>query len=284
MRILITGGHGMLGRDVIETCGARGWTTTTPTRADLDICDGPTVARAVADVDAVINCAAYTAVDAAEDHERDAFNTNATGVARLAEAAAATGTRLLHVSTDYVFAGDATTPYAETSPMAPAGAYGRTKAAGEWALRALHPGAHVVRTAWLYGAGGRCFPTAIAERAHSGKPLAVVTDQIGQPTWTVDVARILADLLATDAPAGTYHATATGQATWWDFATAIVAATGTGADVGRTTAAKFGLKAPRPAYSVLGHDALTAAGITPIGPWAHRWTEAAPAVLGDLHA
>jgi dTDP-4-dehydrorhamnose reductase len=249
-------------------------------RGDLDVTDAAAARAAVAGYDVVVNCAAWTAVDDAETHEAEAFAVNATGAANLARATAAAGARLVHVSTDYVFDGAATEPYPEDAPVRPRSAYGRTKAAGEWAVRAEAPDAVVVRTAWLYGAGGRCFPKTIARAAGQRDRLSVVDDQTGQPTWTVDLADLVVRLMAARAPGGIYHGTSSGQVTWWGFAREVVAAAGLATPVDTTTSAAYQLPAPRPAYSVLGHDRLREVGVEPIGDWADRWKTAAPAVLG----
>lgn len=282
-RILITGANGMLAADVVDAFRTAGVAQLTLTdRDELDILDATAVNAAVAGADVVINCAAYTAVDPAEEQEELAFAINATGPANLAAACAAAGARLVHISTDYVFAGDATAPYAEDAPMNPAGAYGRTKAAGETAVRDSGADALILRTAYLYGRGGACFPKTIAKAGRERGALSVVDDQIGQPTWTRDVAALIVRLLEADAPAGTYHATSAGQASWFEFAQAIVAAAGLGDIVSPTDSSAYVRPAPRPAWSVLGHDATAALGIEGIGPWRERWETAAPEVLADV--
>ena len=185
------------------------------------------------------------------------------------------------MSTDYVFDGAATTPYDEDATIAPASAYGRTKAAGEEAVRAALPGRHyVVRTAWLYGAHGSCFPKTMARLVRERGSVSVVDDQVGQPTWTVDVADLIVRLVQADASPGSYHATSSGQCSWFDLARAVVASAGLDeAAVTPTDSSAFVRPAPRPAYSVLGHDALVRAGVAPIGHWRERWTAAAAAVL-----
>ena len=276
---VVFGAAGMLGQDVVAAAEAAGHRVTRLRRSDVDITSAPAVLDAVAGHDVVVNCAAWTAVDDAETQEAAAFAVNATGAAHLARAAATTGARLLHVSTDYVFDGDATQPYPESAPVAPRSAYGRTKAAGEWAVRAEAQDALVVRTAWLNGAGGRCFPRTIARVAGGGDRLSVVADQTGQPTWTADLADLLVRLVAARAPGGSYHGTASGQATWHTFAGEVVAAAGSTTPIDPTTSAAYQLPAPRPAYSVLGHERLRAVGVEPIGDWRARWKVAAPTVL-----
>lgn len=283
MRILVTGAAGMLGRDLSQDLGVAGAAITALSRAELDLTDPAACTKAVERHDVVVNAAAWTAVDDAEAHEREAFAVNAVGAANLAQACDDAGARLVHISTDYVFDGTSTTPYAESTPLAPASAYGRTKAAGEWAVRAHCPDSLVVRTAWLYGAHGRCFPRTIAAALTERPTLDVVSDQVGQPTWTRDVAELVRELLAAQVPAGTYHATAGGQTSWHGFARAVALAAGADPDrVHETTSADFVRPAARPAYSVLGHRTLEQAGVQPIGAWDERWAVAAPAVLADL--
>ncbi|WP_273654158.1 dTDP-4-dehydrorhamnose reductase [Cellulomonas fimi] len=280
MRWLVTGAHGMLGQDLVALLRERGEDVTAADREHVDITDAAAVDAAVAGVDVVVNCAAWTAVDDAETSEGAAFTVNAVGAERLAAAAGRHGARLVQISTDYVFDGHADTPYAEDAEVAPRSAYGRTKAAGEWAVRAGAPDHLVVRTAWLYGAGGPCFPKTIARVARERGGLDVVDDQVGQPTWTVDLAALVVRLVDAGAPAGVYHGTSSGRTSWHGFAQAIVGAAGMDPQIVRpTTSEAFERPAPRPAYSVLGHDALRAAGVEPIGDWAERWEQAAPSVL-----
>jgi dTDP-4-dehydrorhamnose reductase len=278
-RWLVVGAAGMLGQDVVAAAAGAGHQVTGVGRADLDVTDAAATRAAVVGYDVVVNCAAWTAVDDAETHEAEAFAVNATGAANLARAAAAARARLVHVSTDYVFDGDGTEPYLEGAPLSPRSAYGRTKAAGEWAVRAESADAVVVRTAWLYGAGGRCFPRTIARAAGERDRLSVVDDQTGQPTWTADLADLIVRLVAARVPGGIYHGTSSGQVTWCGFARQVVAASGHPTPVDATTSAAYQLPAPRPAYSVLGHDQLHEAGVEPIGDWAERWNAAAPTVL-----
>lgn len=282
-RWLVTGSAGLLGTDVVAVLRGLGERVTAATRADLDITDTTAAEAAVHGHDVVVNCAGWTAVDAAETHEAAAFAANAVGPARLAAAARRHGARMVQVSTDYVFDGDGTTPHREGRPLAPVSAYGRTKAAGEWAVRAELPEAHLVlRTAWLYGAGAGCFPTTIAALVAERGAVDVVDDQVGAPTWSRDVAELIHRIVVRGAPAGTYHATAAGQASWCEFARAVVRSAGLDpATVHPTTTSQAGRRAPRPSYSVLGGDALDALGVARIGPWQDRWAEAAASVLGQ---
>jgi dTDP-4-dehydrorhamnose reductase len=281
VRWLVTGARGMLGRDVVAVLADRGVEATALGRADLDVTAPDAVREAVDGHDVVVNCAAWTDVDGAETQEPAAFAVNATGAHVLATAATERGARLVQVSTDYVFDGAARSPYPEDGTLAPRSAYGRTKAAGEWAVRAAGPDHLVVRTAWLYGEHGGCFPKTIARVARERGGLDVVDDQVGQPTWTWDLAGLIASLVDAGAPGGTYHGTSAGQTSWFGFARGVVAAAGMDPGVVRpTTSEAFVRPAPRPAYSVLGHDALRRVGVEPIGAWDDRWSVAAGAVLG----
>ncbi|MFB2599316.1 dTDP-4-dehydrorhamnose reductase [Herbiconiux sp. P17] len=268
-RYLITGAAGMLGHDLVAALDGRD--VVALTRAELDITDAAAVASAVAGIDVVFNCAAYTAVDAAETDELAAYAVNALGPATLAEATAATGAKLIQISTDYVFQGSATSPYPEDEPRDPLNAYGRTKAAGEEAVLGLNPaGGYVVRTAWLYGQHGANFPATMLRlgRDTSRESVSVVEDQVGQPTWTADLARQLVLLADSDAPAGVYHGTNSGQGSWFDFAQATFQEAGLDpAKVKPTDSSQFVRPAPRPAYSVLGHDAWSRAGLEPMRDW-----------------
>jgi dTDP-4-dehydrorhamnose reductase len=268
-RWLVTGAGGMLGRDLCLQLAGR--EVLALTRRDLDITDSTAVSRAIvqAHPDVVVNCAAWTHVDAAEANEAGAFDVNATGAANVARACATIGARLVHVSTDYVFDGTANSPYTEDSTVRPRSAYGRTKAAGEWAVRATLPEASwVVRTAWLYGAHGHNFVRTMVELERVRDEIDVVNDQRGQPTWGVDVAQAILRLVDAHAPPGIYHATSAGEATWYTFARAIFAAVGADPDrIRPTTTDRFPRAAPRPAYSVLGHHAWARESLPELPAW-----------------
>lgn len=282
MRVLVTGANGMLGRDLLSALAGR---DVTPLgRADLDVTDAAAVAAAVRGHDVVVNCAAYTKVDDAETHEDAAYAVNATGPANLAAACAASGARLVTISTDYVFDGNATEPYAEDLPRDPINAYGRTKAAGEELALEAHPtGTYVVRTAWLYGAHGPNFAQTMLNLAKTKDTWSVVADQLGQPTWTADLAAQIVALVDADAPAGIYHGTNSGEATWYEFARAVLEESGLDPDrITPTDSSSFVRPAARPSYSVLGHDAWTAAGLSAMRPWREALAEAVR--RGDLRA
>ncbi len=266
-QILITGARGMLGHDLQRALSHHD--VTALGRADLDITDAEAVRSTVVGYDVIINAAAYTAVDNAETDEDAALALNGYGPLNLARAAREMNAKLIQVSTDYVFDGSAATPYAEKTPHAPISAYGRTKAAGEAYVLAEHPlGSFVVRTAWLYGKNGGNFAQTMLNLAAKLDTFSVVDDQVGQPTWTLDLAAQIAVLIDSDAPAGIYHGTNSGTTTWRGFAQAILSEAGLDPErVLPTDSASFVRPAPRPSYSVLGHDAWTRAGLTPMRPW-----------------
>ncbi|MFM9876666.1 MAG: dTDP-4-dehydrorhamnose reductase [Rhodoglobus sp.] len=275
-RVLVTGAQGMLGRDVSMVLEGLGRELTTLGRDGLDITQRDACMDAVVGHDVVVNAAAYTNVDGAEEHESDAWAVNALGAENLAIAAEAHGARLVHVSTDYVFDGTKSAPYNENDPTAPVSAYGRSKAEGERLVRAVHPdGSIIVRSAWLYGAHGSNFVRTIAHLYRERGSLTVVDDQHGQPTWTLDVAKQIALLLDTRYRRGTLHCTNAGNTTWFGFAQAIVENLGGNpADVHPTDSAGFPRAAQRPANSVLGHAGWGAVGLPAMRPWRAALDEA----------
>ncbi|TFC55946.1 dTDP-4-dehydrorhamnose reductase [Cryobacterium sp. TMT2-15-1] len=274
-RYLITGAAGMLGRDLQAALAGRD--VTAFDRTELDITDRAAVLAQVVGYDVIINAAAYTQVDDAETNEDAAYAINATGPHNLALAASATGAKLVQISTDYVFDGSATAPYAEDTEIDPISAYGRTKAAGEAFVMQEHPaGSYIVRTAWLYGQHGPNFPKTMLKLAAARDTLSVVDDQVGQPTWTADLAAQIVTLLDSDAPAGIYHGTSSGVTSWFGFAQAVFATAGLDPErVTPTDSSQFVRPAPRPTYSVLGHDAWAAAGLSPIRDWREALAAAA---------
>lgn len=257
----------MLGHDLQRAL--RGHRVTALGRPELDITDSEACTAAVAGHDVVINAAAYTAVDAAETDENAAHLVNAVGAENLARASAQHGAVTIQFSTDYVFAGDATEPYAEDAPLAPVSAYGRTKADGERLVRVANPdGAVIVRTAWLYGSDGPNFVGTIQRLASERDTLTVVDDQRGQPTWTADLAGQIVSLIDAGVRHGTFHGTNAGETTWFDFARTIFRLNGWDETrVQPVSSAELERPAPRPAYSVLGHEAWQHVGLAPMRRW-----------------
>ena len=272
MRVLVTGSNGQLGSVLVDLLSVR------PADAvvgfglpDIDITASASVREVFAQFapDVVINCAAWTAVDAAEEREAEALKVNGDGPRVLAEACKAAAAWLVQISTDYVFAGDACTPYTEDATPDPKTAYGRTKLAGEIAVQGVLPEAHyLVRTAWLYGLQGNNFVKTMLGLESERDNVWVVDDQHGQPTYARDLAEQILLLLDARPPAGIYHATNAGATTWFEFTRAIFE--GVGADPLRvlaTDSASFVRPAPRPAYSVLGQDKWHSVGLTPMREW-----------------
>ncbi|KUO18250.1 dTDP-4-dehydrorhamnose reductase [Streptomyces dysideae] len=287
MRWLVTGAAGMLGHDLVEELLRRGEHVTGPSHSALDITQRASVDRAFAEhrPDVMVNCAAYTAVDDAEEDEEAALRINGDGPRLLARACAAYGARLIHLSTDYVFSGDArTTPYPEDHPTAPRTAYGRTKLAGEQAVSDELPEASaIVRTAWLYGVHGRSFVRTMIglEARRDTDTVDVVDDQRGQPTWTADVAARIADLgphVGRDAK-GVLHATSSGEATWYELAREVFRQLGADPDrVHPVSSEAFPRPAPRPAYSALAHGRWRQTGLPPLRDWRTALDEALPRI------
>jgi dTDP-4-dehydrorhamnose reductase len=267
MRVLVVGAGGQLGR---ELTGLRGHAHELIglIRAECDIAQPGAAVRALQQYrpDAVINCAAWTKVDAAETQPADAYRANAEGPRLLADACNAHGVLLCHISTDYVFDGTATTPIPEDAPTSPLGVYGASKLAGENAVREAAPRHQIVRTAWLYGQAGPNFVVTMLRLGAEREELKVVADQHGAPTWTGHLAPALLRLLDHGIP-GTYHLTNSGETTWCDFARTIMQAADLRAHVEPTTTAEYGAPAPRPAHSVLDNRAWRALGEAPLRPW-----------------
>lgn len=280
-RWLVTGASGMLGRDLVTVLSAMPGTRLTATsRAQLDITDAVAVRAAVVGQDVIVNAAAWTDVDGAEADEAGAAAVNAKGTENVAAACAESGSILVHVSTDYVFSGDASTAYPEDAPLAPMNAYGRTKAAGEAAVRTLMPErGYVVRTAWLYGEHGRNFVATILRAAAQGKPFKVVDDAVGQPTWSRELAKQLTALgeaaVAGGAPPGVYHGTASGSTSWHGLARAVLELSGLDPGLAWPVASDtLARPARRPAFSVFDHRCWARTDIAPLAHWRSMLAEA----------
>lgn len=263
MRVLVTGAAGMLGHDLMDHLAARHQVTGVD--LDVDVTDLDAVRACVRDVrpEAIFHLAAWTNVDAAEEHEAQAEAVNALGPENVARAAAEVAAALILPSTDYVFDGRAGDAYTEDDPPNPLGAYGRTKLAGERRALAAHPaGVRVARTAWLYGAAGRNFVDTMLGLAADRDEVTVVADQVGCPTWTRDLAPALEYLVG--CPPGIYHTAGAGSTSWAGFAEAIFAEARIACRVVPVTTAEFARPAPRPAHSPL---AVTRAGAPRLRPW-----------------
>jgi dTDP-4-dehydrorhamnose reductase len=259
MRLLVTGAAGMLGRDVVAAAERGGHSVAAFARGALDVTDAAAVRAAVAGArpDVIVNCAAWTDVDGAEAHEADATRVNGEAPAHLA----ATGVRVVQVSTDYVFDGQASTPYPEVAPTAPRSAYGRSKLAGEAPV--LEAGGAVVRTSWLFGRGGPNFVATMLRLGAERDELTVVDDQVGSPTYTGHLADALVEV-AERGLTGVLHVAGGDSCSWYDLAVATFEVQGLDVAVQRGSTADLGRPAPRPAYSVLG---VTRSDAPRLAPW-----------------
>lgn len=262
MKVLATGGAGMLGAALKKVFDAPGVEYIPIDIAEADITVPENIASYISNIspDIVINCAAFTDVDGCETKKEIAFAVNGAGAGNVAAAAAKVGAPIIHISTDYVFDGTNTVPYVETDPVNPMGVYGASKLEGERAVEAANSRHYILRTAWLYGAGGKNFVDTIAKLAEDREELTVVSDQVGSPTYTMHLAAAIkkvADLtLSADAPApGIYHVTGSEHCSWFDFAGEIVKLRpGKIKTIKPVTTEEFGRPAPRPAYSVMNNE------------------------------
>lgn len=268
--ILVTGAGGQLGRQILDLAsgGDREDRAIGVGSAELDVTDASAVAEAIEPSMIVINCAAYTAVDAAEIDIDRATAVNSDGPRNLARACAEMGARLVHVSTDYIFDGTGTRPYEPDDAPAPRSVYGRTKLAGERAVLAELPTANVVRTAWVYTGTGTDFVSTMLRLERERDVITVVDDQIGSPTYSRDLAAGLLELAASPVRGSVLHSTNAGTASWFDLARAVFA--GVGADPERVrpcSSSEYVRPAPRPAFSVLSGAAWERAGLEPLRGW-----------------
>ena len=274
MKVLITGATGQLGHEVVRVCARPGCEVFTPSRQAMDFMVPDRVAETVlaCRADWVVNCAAYTQVDRAESEPEAAFTVNRDSAGRLAQAVAESGGRLLQVSTDFIFDGRQSHPYQVDDLANPLSVYGQSKLEGERAVLEAMPDATVLRSAWVYGAHGHNFVKTMLRVAGSGKPLRVVNDQVGTPTWAADIAAAILSLIDCDAT-GVFHYTNAGQTTWHGFATAILAeAARLGFDIKTQTVdpiptAEYPTPATRPAYSVLDTQKIQACLPAPVPEW-----------------
>lgn len=267
--LVVTGARGMLGTELLRAAGERGVAVTPLNRAECDITDADAVRRTIGAIAprAVIHAAAWTDVDGCESDPKRAHRVNGGGTRNVAAACAECGARLVMVSTDYVFPGDAPRPYAEDDATGPLSVYGASKLAGEEAVRELLPDGIVARTAWLYADHGANFLRTMLRLAAERDRIDVVDDQRGSPTFAADLAAALLDLAAAPGAAGTYHVTNAGSTTWHGFATRIFAEAGVTVRCEPTTSDRFPRPARRPKNSVLADTRLAAAGVGPMPGW-----------------
>lgn len=262
MRVTLLGAGGMLATALATAFDDTELAPLTQAECDITVPESVHASLSAARPDVILNAAAYTAVDDAESHEALATAVNGTGVGTLGAAARALGATVVHYSTDYVFPGTNPNGYAEDDEVGPVNAYGRSKLAGETALRASGAAHYIIRTAWLYGPNGKNFVDTILRLARDKGTLSVVNDQTGSPTYTDDLAKAARTLVEVQPPFGTYHRTNDGRATWYDVAQAALEIADIRAELKPVTSAEFPRPASRPAFSILRSTKLP-----PLRPW-----------------
>jgi dTDP-4-dehydrorhamnose reductase len=289
MSWLITGGSGQLGIAVTKELKARRIAFDAPSSRDLDITKSSTVRSVIGKLSptVILNCAAWTDVDGAESNELLATEINGHGAENIALAAKESNSKLIHISTDYVFSGNAKSPWEVYYEINPQSAYGRTKADGENRVQATYSeNSFIVRTAWLYSCWGKNFVKTMTRIANQAKgEIRVVNDQVGQPTSAVDLAKQLVELGVSTSPPGIYHGTNSGEATWFEFAREIFElAEADSSRVVGVSSDGFSRPAKRPSYSVLSHDCWAKTAIQPIRDWRIALEEAMPAIISTVQA
>ncbi|WP_461202264.1 dTDP-4-dehydrorhamnose reductase [Anoxybacillus sp. TBDG-1] len=268
MKVVVTGAKGQLGTDVVHLLADRGYEVYGYGREELDITNFDQVKQVITEIrpDVVIHAAAYTKVDLAESEPDQAFLINAYGTRNVAVVSEAVGAKLVYISTDYVFDGMATTPYNEFAPTNPLSIYGKSKLAGEQFVRDLHSKFFIVRTSWVYGKHGNNFVKTMLKLAQERDELMVVHDQVGCPTYTVDLSNCILEMIQTE-KYGVYHVSNSGNCSWYEFAKAIFEEAGIEVKVNPCTTKEFPRPAPRPQYSVFEHLALRLNGFKVMSNW-----------------
>lgn len=275
----MTGAGGMLGREAVRQLHERGHNVVACDRLALDITDAARASAVLADArpDAVLHCAAFTNVDAAESDPEQAFRVNVEGTTNVARAAREVGARFMYVSTDYVFDGQTSEPYRPDAPTNPLGVYGRSKLEGE-RVALLAPDTLIARTSWVYGQGGINFPSRLLGLARAGERIRAIVDQRSVPTWVHDTADVMIRLLEQRAPTGIYHVNSSGSASWYEFASEAVALAGLDVQVESVSVDELRLPAARPHYSAMDVSS-TERAVGPIRSWS---AALAAAVEGGL--
>lgn len=268
MKVFVTGVKGQLGHDVVNELTKRGITAVGVDIEEMDITDPVSVDRVIKEAapDAVIHCAAYTAVDAAEENAELCRKVNAEGPQNIANVCKELDIKMIQISTDYVFGGEGTHFWKPEDACDPQSVYGRTKYEGELAVRNTLEKYFIVRIAWVFGINGKNFVKTMLNLAKTHDTIRVVNDQFGSPTYTYDLARLLADMVMTD-KYGIYHATNEGTCSWYEFACAIFKEAGVNVNVVPVTTAEYGAKAKRPANSRMDNNKLTENGFEKLPAW-----------------
>lgn len=268
MKILVTGVKGQLGHDVVNELNKRGIDSVGVDIQEMDITDASSVDQVITDahVDAVIHCAAYTAVDAAEDNQDICHKVNVDGTQNIATTCKKLGIKMMYISTDYVFDGQGTRPWEPDDARSPLNVYGQTKYEGELALQNTLDNYFIVRIAWVFGVNGKNFIKTMLNLAETHDHLTVVNDQYGSPTYTYDLAKLLVDMISTD-KYGIYHATNEGICTWYEFACEIFRQAKIQIDVQPVSSDAFPSKAKRPSNSRMSKDKLVENGFHRLPAW-----------------
>lgn len=281
MRIAVVGSTGMFGSDLLGLLKDRGIDSQGFNRQNVDFEQSPeSLAESFKGFDAIVNAVAFTAVDKAETEIYEANTVNGIYAGLLAQASKIAGARFVHVSTDYVFDGLSNSPYKVDETLNPQSSYGKSKALGEELVTESGADYSILRTAWLYGANGRCFPKVMAELLQKNGSVRVVSDQHGQPTWTRDLAEVVIQVLALKEMPRIVHAVSSGQATWAEFAKEVATSIGIAENsIEEISSAEYPTPAKRPAWSVLDNSSSV---LEPIGDWRERWRVAAPEILREI--
>lgn len=268
MKVLVTGVKGQLGYDVVNELTKRGIESIGVDIEEMDITDADSVSRVIIEAmpDAVIHCAAYTAVDAAEENEELCRKVNAGGPQNIANVCKELDIKMVYISTDYVFDGTGERPWEPDDACDPQSIYGLTKYEGEFAVRNTLDKYFIVRIAWVFGINGKNFVKTMLKLSETHDTIRVVNDQFGSPTYTYDLARLLVDMVLTE-KYGIYHATNEGICSWYDFACAIFKEAGINMNVVSVTTEEYGAKAKRPANSRMSKEKLSANGFERLPSW-----------------
>lgn len=286
MKWAITGGSGQLARSITDLLKSQGINHHAWSHRELDISNPEEIKKILKfQPTVIVNCAAWTNVDGAESHFDEALVINRDGAKNVALTAKELDIPLIHISTDYVFSGNANQPWKTTDETHPTTKYGESKLQGEFAIRnEWSERSSILRTAWLYGPYGKNFAKTILKRAISASDqIRVVNDQMGQPTTTKDLAKQILDFVTLGAPNGIYHATNSGQATWWDFAKEIVSLVDESmARVVPVSSREFSSRVSRPAFSVLDHSDWSRVGLRPMRDWREALREVFPSIQSEV--
>jgi dTDP-4-dehydrorhamnose reductase len=285
-RILLLGGSGILGSEVLKQLRRRNIDYIAPLSSDLDVRNRENLERYISEFKPnwIVNCSAWTNVDGAEDSFEAALELNAVAVKNIGDLAKEVGCRVVHISTDYVFDGESTQPYGEDAPVNPVNRYGQSKLQGEKVLlEALPESAYIIRTSWLYGARGKNFVKTMAKKALRNETAKVVDDQEGSPTSARDLAKGIMDLIERNPKPGVYHYSNNGSCTWFELAQSIYKKVGADSNlVLPISSSTLDLKAKRPKYSLLSKDKWKSAGLSEIPNWESTLETLLPEILVEI--